>query len=68
MRNFTRGSKANSGGLARARTAWRRYFDGTLMPESAKLEAYQHEYERYAIGSRARAASARRASDGTFTI
>ncbi len=53
------------GGLARARGAWR-YFDGTFMPESEKLEVYREEYERYAAGGRARAATARRATDGTF--
>ena len=57
--------RGRAGGLARASTAWR-YFDGTFMPESEKLEAYREEYERYAAGGRTRAASARRASDGTF--
>jgi hypothetical protein len=54
-----------AGGLARARTAWR-YFDGTFMPESEKLEAHRLEYERYAAGGRARARGALRRSDGTF--
>jgi hypothetical protein len=55
----------HTGGLARARTAWR-YFDGTFMPESTKLEARVAEYERYAAGGRARATRALRNSDGTF--
>jgi hypothetical protein len=42
-----------TGGLARASTAWR-YLDGTFMPESEKAEARFQEYERYAIGGRAR--------------
>jgi hypothetical protein len=53
------------GGLARARKAWR-YLDGTFMPESEKLEAYRDEYERYAAGGRARAASAKRDDLGKF--
>jgi hypothetical protein len=55
----------HTGGLARARTAWR-YFDGTFMPESEKREAHVIEYERYAAGGRARAAAATRLADGTF--
>lgn len=50
--------RGRAGGLARARTAWR-YFDGTFMPESAKLEAFRVEYERYAAGGRARSWGAR---------
>jgi hypothetical protein len=57
--------RGRPGGLARSRTA-RRYFDATFMPESEKWEAYRREYERYANGGRARAASAQRGSDGTF--
>jgi hypothetical protein len=58
--------RGRAGGLARASTAWR-YFDGTFMPESERLEAYREEYERYAVGGRTRAARALRNSDGTFT-
>jgi hypothetical protein len=54
-----------AGGLARARNAWR-YFDGTFMPESEKLEACREEYQPYAAGGRARAVTAERACDGTF--
>jgi hypothetical protein len=54
-------------GMARSRKAWR-YFDGTFMPESAKLEAYFAGFERYACGGRARAAGARRSSEGTFLL
>jgi hypothetical protein len=50
---------------SRARSAWR-YFDGTFMPESEKIEAYRVEYERFASGGRVRAAKALRARDGTF--
>lgn len=57
--------RGRTGGLARARTAWR-YFDGTFMPESEKEAAYAEEYERYAKGGRGRAAAAQRAADGTF--
>jgi hypothetical protein len=57
--------RGRAGGVARARTAWR-YFDGTFMPESAKLEARIAEYERYAAGGRTRSAYAQRAPDGTF--
>ena len=57
--------RGRGGGLARARSAWR-YFDGTFMPESARVEAYQLDYERYARGGRARAAAAVRSADGTF--
>ena len=57
--------RGRAGGIARARSAWR-YFDGTFMPESAKLEAVVADYERYAAGGRARAAEATRATDGTF--
>jgi len=58
-------ARGRAGGLARASRAWR-YFDGTFMPESAKSEAFRHEYERYARGGRARALSAKRCSNGTF--
>ena len=51
--------------LARARSAWR-YFDGTFMPESVKLEAHFARYERYSAGGRARVATAKRYGDGTF--
>jgi hypothetical protein len=54
-----------AGGLARARSAWR-HFDGTFMPESAKIEAQIAEYDRYVAGRRARAARAARSRDGTF--
>jgi hypothetical protein len=57
--------RGRAGGLARARSAWR-YFDGTFMPESVKLEARLAEYERYAAGGRARAAAATRLADDTF--
>ncbi len=57
--------RGRAGGLTRARGAWR-YFDGTFMPESAKIEAQIAEYDRYAAGGRARAARAARSSDGTF--
>jgi hypothetical protein len=57
--------RGRAGGLARASSAWR-YFDGTFMPESQKLEAHRLEYERYARGGRSRASGARRAADGTF--
>ena len=57
--------RGRAGSLARAKSAWR-YFDGTFMPESARDEAYRLEYERYAVGGRARARKARRAEDGTF--
>jgi hypothetical protein len=57
--------RGRAGGLARARSAWR-HFDGTFMPESAKLEALVADYERYAASGRARAAEATRATDGTF--
>ena len=57
--------RGRTGGLARARTAWR-YFDGTFMPESEKEAAYAEEYERYAKGGRARAASASRSGLGSF--
>ncbi len=57
--------RKRAGGRARARRAWR-YFDGTFMPESEKLEAYRLEYERYAAGGRARAMRASRHNDGTF--
>jgi hypothetical protein len=57
--------RGKAGGLARARSAWR-YLDGTFMPESEKLEAYNEEYERHAAGGRTRAATARRYADGTF--
>ena len=57
--------RGRAGGLARARNAWR-FFDGSFMPKSAKLDARFAEYERYAAGGRARAATARRASDGVF--
>jgi hypothetical protein len=58
-------SRGRAGGLARARSAWRN-FDGTFMPESARVDAFASEYERYAAGGRARAATAHRLSDGTF--
>jgi hypothetical protein len=57
--------RGRAGGLARARSAWR-YFDGTFMPESLKMEARLADYERYATGGRARAGRAKRAADGTF--
>ena len=57
--------RGRAGGLARARTAWR-FFDGTFMPESEKLEVFRLEYERYAAGGRARARSAHRDQNGTF--
>lgn len=57
--------RGRSGGLARARTAWR-YFDGTFMPDSEKFEFYREEYQRYATGGRARAASALRGPNGRF--
>ena len=57
--------RGRAGGLARARGAWR-YFDGTFMPESARLDARIAEYDRYAAGGRARAARAARSIDGTF--
>jgi hypothetical protein len=57
--------RGRAGGVARARTAWR-YFDGTFMPESEKLEAFKSDYERYAAGGRARAASAVRDEIGRF--
>jgi hypothetical protein len=60
-----RPARGRAGDVARARRA-SRYLDGTFMPESAKREYYFAEYERFAIGGRARAASARRARDGTF--
>jgi hypothetical protein len=44
-------------------TAWR-YFDGSFMPESVKLEARIAEYERTAIGGRKRAETAPRRADG----
>jgi hypothetical protein len=50
---------------SRARRAWRSY-DGTFMSQSEKETAYLAEYERYAIGGRARAASGERVPDGTF--
>jgi len=59
--------RGDAGGLACARSAWR-YIDGTFVPESEKYQAYREEYERYAIGGRARAASARRNRDGTFSF
>lgn len=58
--------RGRTGGLARARGAWR-YFDGTFMPESERLAAYREEYERYAVGGRARASSAARDEFGRFT-
>ncbi len=57
--------RGRAGGLARARSAWR-YFDGTFMPESEKSEAYLADYERYAIGGRARAANVLRRPNGRF--
>jgi hypothetical protein len=57
--------RGRAGGLARARSAWR-FFDGTFMPESEKVEARLADYERYAAGGRARAARAVRSADGTF--
>jgi hypothetical protein len=57
--------RGRAGGLGRAQNAWR-HFDGTFMPDDAKLEAVIAEYERYAAGGRARAQSARREADGTF--
>jgi hypothetical protein len=36
------------------------------MAESEKESAYFEEYERHAVGGRARAAKAHRAPDGTF--
>jgi hypothetical protein len=57
--------RGRAGGLARASTAWR-YFDGTFMPESEKEAADLNEYERYAVGGRARAAQARRDEEGRF--
>jgi hypothetical protein len=54
------------GGLARASHAWR-YLNGTFMPESERYEARRQGYERYAVGGRARAASALRAKDGVFS-
>jgi hypothetical protein len=53
------------GGLVRAGHAWR-YLDGIFMPESERYEARREEYERYAVGGRARAASALRAKDDVF--
>jgi len=57
--------RGRAGGLARARRS-RRYLDGTVMPESEKLEAYRLEYERYAAGGQARARSAARDALGRF--
>jgi hypothetical protein len=70
IENFAQAMRAplprgRAGGLARARDAWR-YFDGTFMPESEKLEAYREQRERFAAGGRARAANAARSADGTF--
>jgi hypothetical protein len=70
IENFAQAMRAplprgRSGGLARARQAWR-YFDGTFMPESEKLEAYREDYERSAAGGRARVAGANRGLDGRF--
>src|SRR5271169_6068996 len=42
-------SRGRAGGIARAKTAWR-YTDGTFVSDSAKIYAYQAEYERYAAG------------------
>jgi hypothetical protein len=47
------------------RSAWR-YFDGTFMPESAKIEAQIAEYDRYAAGGRTRAAKALRDEFGRY--
>jgi len=41
-------------------------FGHPFMPKSEKFEAYRGEYERDAAEGRAWAASARRASDGSF--
>jgi hypothetical protein len=57
--------RGRAAGLARPRTAWR-YFDGTFMPESERRASDLEEYERYAAGGRARAASAVRNEDGKF--
>src|SRR5258708_7235977 len=54
-----------SRGQVLARTAWR-YFDGTCMPESEKLQAHIRDYERFAAEGRAQVATAIRAADGTF--
>jgi hypothetical protein len=57
--------RGRAGGLERSKGAWR-YFDGTFMRESEKETAYLEEYERYAAGGRARAATAGRSDDGRF--
>jgi len=57
--------RGGAGGIARNPQAWR-YNDGTLVPESEKLEAGRCQYERYARGGRARAASAVRDERGRF--
>lgn len=70
VENFAQAMRApaprgRAGGLARARGAWR-YFDGTFMSESEKLEAYRQDYERFAAGGRARARFGGRDSRGRF--
>jgi len=58
IENFAKAMRTPSprgrpGGLARASNAWR-YFDGTFMPESEKIEAARNYHERFAVGGRAR--------------
>ena len=63
--------RGRAGGLARAKTAWR-YSDGTFMPEAERTMAIEEfelaEYERYAAGGRARAASAKVSVKEIFQI
>jgi hypothetical protein len=65
--------RGRAGGIARARQAtelWERWRDGRFMAhedsEQIGREIAEQEYMRYATGGFARAASASRASDGTF--
>jgi uncharacterized protein YpuA (DUF1002 family) len=63
--------RGRAGGLAGAKTAWR-YSDGTFMPEAERTMAIEEfelaEYERYAAGGRARAASAKVSVKEIFQI
>jgi hypothetical protein len=61
--------RGRSGGIARARTAWRDS-DGTFVSDSERQAAIEkfglQEYERYATGGRMRARTARRDEGGRF--
>jgi hypothetical protein len=68
--SFVARACGRAGSLVRAREAWR-CSDGTFMANSEKEAAYEEydlqEYERHAAGGRARALTALRRKDGTFS-